>query len=204
MATAAATDRAVPALAPPPEPPRPRVLLTGTAFATASVVAVFAGLIGIYLAERAQALESAGVWLPEGAAIPLTPPNVAIVTLLMSSVTIQWAAYAIGNDDRPSAYTALGLTVLLAAAFVNMTAVLYGQMGLGLADSTAAVLIYTVTGAHLAMVGAAVLFAGVMAFRALGGQYGPRDREGLQAACLFWHANVAVFAVIWYAIYITK
>jgi hypothetical protein len=39
---------------PPPVPARPRVLLVGTVLACAAIVAVFAGLIGIYLASRAE------------------------------------------------------------------------------------------------------------------------------------------------------
>ena len=38
---------------PPPPPARPRVLLVATVLATAATVMVFAGLLGIYLRERA-------------------------------------------------------------------------------------------------------------------------------------------------------
>jgi hypothetical protein len=43
-----------------------------------------------------------------------------------------------------------------------------------------------------------------MGFRTLGGQLTGRAMEGLQAALLFWYVSIAVFAVIWYTIYITK
>ena len=55
------------------------------------------------------------------------------------------------------------------------------------------------------MVVGALVYAAVMTFRTLGGQYqGPRDREGLVAAALYWYTTIAVYAVIWYAIYVTK
>ena len=41
-------------------------------------------------------------------------------------------------------------------------------------------------------------------FRTLGGEYHGRDREGLVAAALFWYITIAVYAVLWYAIYVTK
>lgn len=203
MAAATAT-RPVPALAPPPQPRRPRALFVGTAFAAAAVGMAFLGLIAIYISVRSEAIAGGGTWLPEGVVIPLTPPNVALATLLMSVVTMQWAIYAIGNRDRNNAYLALGLTLLLGAAFANSTAYLYSQMGLVIADSPVGVLIYAISGAHLVLTIAALLYVGVVALRALGGEYTPRDHEGLSSAALFWYATVAVYALIWYTIFITK
>jgi cytochrome c oxidase subunit 3 len=200
----AAAVRPVPKLAPRPSPRHQQVLLTGTAFAAAASAMVFAGLIGLYLSERAQALASDTAWLPEGTVLPLTPANIAVATLLMSSITVQWAVYAIDNDDRNSSYVALGLTILLGLAFVNETSILYQRMELALADSVSATLIYTISGLHMAMVVGAAVYLGVMAFRALGGQFSSGDSSGIQAAAIYWHTAVGVFAVIWYAIYITK
>ena len=49
-----------------------------------------------------------------------------------------------------------------------------------------------------------MVFIVVVAFRTLAGQYSSRDREGVVAAALFWHVTVALYLVIWYAVYITK
>jgi hypothetical protein len=43
-----------------------------------------------------------------------------------------------------------------------------------------------------------------MAFRALGGQYSGRDREGIVAAALYWDVTVVVYTVIWFTIFVTK
>ena len=97
------------------------------------------------------------------------------------------------------------ITVIFGLGVINMGAYLYTVMGLDMSvASITPVLIYTITGAHLIMLAGAILFAGLMAFRALGGQYTSRQYDGLSAAALFWHAQVVVFLVIWYAIYITK
>ena len=45
---------------------------------------------------------------------------------------------------------------------------------------------------------------GLVAFRTFGGQYSGRDREGLIAASIFWYVTVAVYAVIWFTIFVTK
>jgi cytochrome c oxidase subunit III len=206
MATAVAdTGHDLPPALPSPAPPtRPRLTFIGTALASAAVFMAFAGLIGVYLSYRSQSLASTGKWLPTGAVIPLTPANTAFFTLLLSVVTMRWAVYAVTNNDRPHAYLALGLTILFGLCFINMTTFLYTQMHLGVAKSQAGVLIFVITGAHLALVMIALLYAALMTFRTLGGEYAGRDREGITAASLFWYVTVAVFAVIWYAIYVTK
>lgn len=193
-----------PASAPAPAPARPRVLLVGTGLAIAGCLTAFAGLLGIYLAARAETRAAGEAWLPEGASIPLTPANMAMLTLVLSAITMAWAVDAVRNNDRPHAYLALGITILFGVCFINAITFQYTQMGLGIRGSQAAVLIYVITGAHIAMVVAALVFAAVMTFRTLGGQYAGRDREGISAAALFWYATIAVHAVIWLAIYVTK
>lgn len=190
-----------------PEAPvaRPRVLMVGTAFAVAAMVLSFATLLGIYLTERSAAIYSGTAWIPDGVVIPLNQPNVMLFALLSSSITIQWAVDAARRDDRQQAYLALGLTVVFGLGVINMAAYLYTVMGLDMSvASVTPVLIYTITGAHLVALAGAIVFTGLMAFRALGGQYTSRQYDGLSAAALFWHAQVIVYVAIWYAIYITK
>lgn len=196
------TDAAL-ALPPAPAPARPRVLLVGTALATMATLMAFAGLIGLYLSVRADTLASGATWLPDGSNIPLTPGSMAFATMLLSGVTMWWAVDAVGKNDRQSAYLALGLTIFFGVAVINATSFLYTQMDLPV-TSTPGVFIFTVTGAHLAMIIIGLVFAAVMTFRTLGGDYHGRDREGLTAATMFWYATIAVHAVIWLAIYVTK
>jgi heme/copper-type cytochrome/quinol oxidase subunit 3 len=198
------TTVVLPELAPPPKPARPRVLMTATVVASAAVVMAFAAMLAFYLHTRAAALADTGTWLPEGVEMPLTPGNMAMITLAMSAVIMQWAVYAIGNDDRRSTYIALGLTVLLGAAYINEIAFYYTQMGDLTVGTPVGLLIFGISGAHLVLAGVAMLFVGLMAFRTLGGQYSARDREGIAAAALFWYVMVAAYAAIWYVIFITK
>ena len=98
------------------------------------------------------------------------------------------------------------MTLLLGLAYLNMAFYLFSIMGLDVdaADSSAPVLIYTLAGAHVAMTIVAMVFVGLMAFRALAGQYTSRQYDGLASAALFWHATVVVYAVIWFAVFVTK
>jgi heme/copper-type cytochrome/quinol oxidase subunit 3 len=189
-----------------PAPPvqRPRVLIVGTAFATAGMLMLFAGMLGVYLTRRSEALLAGDTWLPEGVDVQLTQPTMMLSTLVLSVFSIQWAVYAASRDDRINTYLSLGLTFVFGIAFVNMGSYNYSTMGFDVTANPQAVLVYAITGANIAMVVLAMVFVALMAFRALGGQQTSRAHDGISSAALFWHANVAVFFVIWLAIYVMK
>ena len=189
---------------PPPAPRRPRVLLLGAAFGAAGSVLTVVSLLAVYLQVRGDELAAGRTALPQGVVLPLTPGNMGMVTLAMAAVTMAWAVYSLRNDDRPHAYMALGLTLLFGVAFINSTVYLYQQLALAPTSGVMAGLLYAVTGSHLVMVAVGMVFAAVMGFQALGGQLTGRDAEGMSAAALYWYATIAVYAVIWYAVYITK
>ena len=202
MAAAVATIEELDEL-PPPPPARPRVLLVSTVLASAAAVMLFAGLIAVYLQERASVLAEGERWLPEGVDIPLTPGNMSLIGFVIACITMQWAVDAIGHDDRRHAWLAFGATLVVGAFHLVGTGYLYSQVGMAVSTVQGA-LFYAVTGAHLAMVGAAMVFAALMAFRTLGGRYSAKDREGVVAAALFWYVTGVVYAVIWYAVLVTK
>lgn len=185
---------------------RPRVLLIGTSLAAVASVAAFGVLFAAYFALRAERIAAGETWLPEGATIPLSPGNMSMVTLVMSLVTVQWAVHAGKVRDRGHTYLALALTVLFGVAHVVQMGYLFTEWGLALngEGTVPAVLIYTVIGAHLAMVAGALVFLVLMFLRSLGGQFTGNDVEGLSAAALYWYVTVALFVVIWYGILIVK
>jgi cytochrome c oxidase subunit 3 len=204
VTTDLAVEPVIPELAGAAAPARPRVLVTGTVVASAAVAMVFAGMLAFYAHTRAAAIEAEGSWLPEGVTLPLPPANMALITLVMSLVIMQWAVYAIANDDRRSTYIALGLSVLMGVAYINEICFYFTQMGDLTVDQPVGLLIFGITGTHLALAGIAIVFVLLMAFRTLGGQYSARDHEGIVAATLFWYVMVAVYAAIWFTIFVTK
>src|SRR5690606_23781062 len=117
MSTATAThDEAAYDLVPDdldPGTSRPRVLLVGTALVGAAIVVAFAALIGIYLRVRHGVITGtpvdgeAPLWFADGQTIPLTPANVAMATMLLSCVSMQWAVDSVKRDDRRGALFAM-------------------------------------------------------------------------------------------------
>src|SRR4051794_40555358 len=183
---------------PVPAPPaRPRVLLAGTALAAAATFMGIIGLVGMYVSARAAVITDGKPWLPDKAHIPLTPGNMAMATMVLSAITMWWAVDAVGKNDRQMAYLALGLTIFFGVAVINAMTFVYTQMHLAV-NTTPGVLIFTITGAQIAVIVAGLVYAAVMTFRTLGGEYRGRDREGLVAVTLFWYVAIATQAVIWY------
>jgi len=201
---ATSTDLEVFSDAPAPEPPRPRVLLVGSALASGSAAMVVLALVGVYARMRADVIASGERWLPDDLNVQLSSGNMGMVTLLMSGVTVAWAVYSLRNDDRVHAYLAFALSILLGVAYIPTVVYGWQQLGVGVTSSTQASLIFTITGLHVAMVGVGLAFLAVMAFRALGGQLTGRAAEGANAAALYWYVTIAVYGVVWYAITITK
>ncbi len=189
-------------------PPRPELLFLGTALASAAVALGYLGLIAHYIAERALALQAGQIWLPSGVSIPLTQPNFQGVTLAFSVVSIWWAAWSIRNDERFYTVIAYGLSTIFALAFIFQTFFLLNIMAMDLSavgpDGERTVLLYAVIGSHLVIMVAAIIYALVMAFRTLGGEFSSRYSEGVLSSALFWTVAVALYGVLWYVVYITK
>ncbi|MCP5025740.1 MAG: hypothetical protein GY929_05595 [Actinomycetia bacterium] len=200
---------AVPALPAPNTRIRPAVGLTGTGLACFAVTWFFGGLLGVYLSTRAAYVSQTGDWFPGESTIDLAQPNVMALTLVMASFTIAWSVFAIARDDRLNTYLSLAITMLLGVAYINQAFYLLNKTGLALnvgdgGAHPAAVLLYVVGVSHIALLAAALIFALIVMIRALGGDYSSHDREGVLSSALFFHVTVAIYMVIWYAVYITK
>jgi len=194
----------VSSLPPAPPPARPRMLFVGTALAVAAGTVLFAALLGAYLAARDAAGGTTAAWVPAEVTFREVATTVAMLTLVSSSVTVQWAVYAMARSDRRNSYLALGLTALFGLAYINSMAYVYRNMGLELARDEYSLLVYAITGTHVAVLFGAVVFVGLTAFRTLGGRYSAKDTEGITAAAVFWHFTVVVGVAIWAIVFALK
>ena len=116
---------------------------------------------------------------------------------------MQWAVYSISRDDRYHTYMAIGITMLLGLAFINQTTFLYRMAGITI-EQPEGPLFYAVTGGHLVMIALALVFMVLVLFRVLAGQYSSRMPDGVGAVAILWYAGVALYALIWFAVYVQK
>ena len=183
---------------------RPRAQLAATSFAIAGGALVIGTLIAVYLGMRDQIVRPGDVWVPSSVTIPNVSLGMALLTLVLSMVTMQWAVHAARHNDRPHTVVALATTLVLGAAFFNAVLFSMRGMNIGLADNRWTTLVYTLTGASLFIVIVATVYVVLMGFRTIGGDAGPSRHMPLVGAALFWHFSVATFGAIWYVVYIIK
>ncbi len=188
---------------PSPPPPAPRrQLFVGVSLAVVAAVMATGSMLAVWALQRREAIDLEGQWLPDGVTIPEVPTNVMLLAFIGICVFAQWAHYSASNDDRSHTALALGCTFLVGLLVVNAQIFVYSQMGLGIADGTYAVMFYAITGMFTALMIAGLLFTTVAAFRYIGGR--SADRELLAAHALYWYAMSAIYAGIWFLVYVTK
>jgi cytochrome c oxidase subunit 3 len=187
--------------APAPEPRRQ--VFVGTAVAVAAVASLMGGMLALYLRMRNDALSAVdGTWMPKEAKISMVPANVMLLALLPICIFAQWAVYSAKRDDKPHTGVALLLTALIGLAFINAQAFIYATIGLPANQGTYSAMFYSVTGVSMLLAIVGVVFSAVTAFRYLGGR--TTDREVVSAHALYWYAYSAIFAVVWFVVYVTK
>ncbi len=204
-------DAAVIEHAPPAAQLRPRSQLIAAAIYAGVAALGLATLIGVYLGARSTALAAGDTWIADGG-LPLTGPNIALFTLLLSIPAMAWAQHAIRHDDRQSLWVSYAIVLLLGAAFVNAQAFVLRSLdvtgnpdgGVGIDENTAMLLIFTIVGVHIALIAAGMLSVLVTVFRALGGRMDRTDRDAVDAVALYWYVTVALFGVLWYAVLVMK
>jgi heme/copper-type cytochrome/quinol oxidase subunit 3 len=195
------------ALPPAPAPARPRLLMIGTALVSGAVLALIAGMIGVYLYWRGQDGGFTTQWLPNKVVIPEVPANTMMGTMLGASVLVQWAAYSAVRNDRKGSALALALTAVFGLAVVNAQAFVYVRMGMPLISPDGKrynTVFYTLSGTILVLVAIATIVALVAMFRVLGGRLGPRNGEVVNAVALFWHTCTVCVVTAWYILYVLK
>jgi heme/copper-type cytochrome/quinol oxidase subunit 3 len=186
-----------------PDPAPRRQVFVGTALAMAAAASLVGALLALWLRLRHEAISGIdGRWMPKDVTVPLVPANVMLIALLPICIFAQWAVYSAKRDDKPHTALALGLVGLLGLAFVNAQAFIYATMKVPANQGSFSVMFYTVTGAAMLLAIIGIMFSAATAFRYLGGR--TTDRETVSAHALYWYAFSAVFAVLWFVVYVTK
>jgi cytochrome c oxidase subunit III len=186
-----------------PAPARPRMLLVATALTCAAAGMLFAGMLAVWIALRDAAGGTSAAWLPKGIVLPGVAANMMLIIMAGASVTVQWAVYAMAHDDRRDTVVAAALVVIFGVAVFNAQAYIYQQAGVGV-NSRYGALFFSVTGAFLVALVAGMIMAVIVVFRSLGGRYTSKRHEGISALALYWHFLTAVFAAVWFVVYVIK
>ena len=190
------------ALAAGPAPAPRNQIVMGATLATVAMVMLTGGMLAIWAVKRSAAIEAGQNWLPDGTIVPEVPSNVVLIAFPALCSFAQWAVWASKRNDRANTVFALGVSAFVALLILNAQAFIWNQMGIAVADGQYGSMFYAITGTFFALVMAGLLFSLVTTFRYLAGR--TREREILIAHAIFWYAMTAVYAAIWFLVYVTK
>ncbi len=170
-----------------------------------SEVMFFGGLFAAYFNIRANAQQ----WPPEQFQSTLNPlPLVlpATILLILSSVSCQYAVWAIRRDDRTVFLRAMAVTVILGISFLLMQATDYVHLGsvdgLTLASGTFGTTYYTLTGFHGAHVFGGVIMLSVILYRGMAGQFSAKHYDAVEGASIYWHFVDVVWILLFSLLYL--
>ena len=176
----------------------------------ASEVMFFGGLFAAYFIARSDAPS----WPPEEL---LTPEQVAAgvelhlefwlpfiltIILVISSITMQLAVWAIQKGDRAALIRWLFISITLGLVFLTGQIYDYTQLPFRADDTVFGTTFYTLTGFHGAHVFGGVVFMMVVLARSLAGQFSASHHEAVEACSFYWHFVDVVWIVLFTVLYI--
>lgn len=183
--------------------PAPRnQMIVGATMASVAMGMLIGGMLAVWALERREAIDAEGSWLPSGVTIPEVPSNVMLIAFAGVCSFAQWALWSARRDDRPHTIFALASSAFVAVLILNAQFFIFNQMGLGVADGRYGSMFYAIMGTFCALMIAGIVFSIVALFRYLGGR--TNERELLVAHGIYWYAMSAVYAAIWFVVYVTK
>jgi cytochrome c oxidase subunit III len=166
--------------------------------------------------QASRALATGGVWPPaplsDNVAHPMMVfdpwhlPLVNTLILLTSGTTVTWAHHALLHNDREGLKWGLIATVALGALFTLVQGYEYAHAPFGfnrdIEGNIYGSTFFMATGFHGFHVLIGTIFLAVCLFRALQGQFTPKQHFGFEAAAWYWHFVDVVWLFLFACIYI--
>ena len=173
--------------------------ILGMVIFVASEAMFFAAFFGAYFTIRANST----TWPPKGIPhLKIDLATILTVTLVSSSVVLQFAIRAIRRSDPRRALALLGLTISLGVAFLGLQLYDYSQLGFGVKDGTFGTLFYVMTGLHMAHVFGGVVFLTLVFGQGVSGVLSRTRYEPLEAGAIYWHFVDVVWLCLFAVFYL--
>ncbi len=149
-----------------------------------------------------------GVWPPKGTPIfdPWHLPLVNTLILLTSGTTVTWAHHALLNNDRRGLKWGLAATVVLGILFTSIQAYEYSHAAFAFSRDNGGNIygstFFMATGFHGFHVIIGTIFLLVCLFRAMKGDFTPKQHFGFEAAAWYWHFVDVVWLFLFSCVYV--
>jgi cytochrome c oxidase subunit 3 len=166
--------------------------------------------------QQARSLATGGVWPPapvvDGVAQatkifdPWHLPLINTLILLTSGTTVTWAHHALLGNDRRGLVWGLVCTIVLGMLFTSLQAYEYAHAAFAFSRDHGGNIFgstfFMATGFHGFHVLVGTIFLIVCLFRALKGDFTPKQHFGFEAAAWYWHFVDVVWLFLFACIYI--
>lgn len=190
------TDTALAAL-PSAGGEKPRNLLgTGVALACAGATMFFGALLAAYIELRA----GEKPWPPEHVELDQYLGNMLVITMLLASLSVQWAVSAVKRGEHRQGTAALAITIGFGLAFINLLSYTAGRAGFGAGEHAYGAVVTALAVGLGLVVSAASGLALLTMLRVRGSQVGPDNPDQAWATAWFWHFATTASIVVWFAV----
>lgn len=176
-----------------------KVMSMGMALAVSAGTMLFGGLIAAYLRLRT----AGGVWPPKDVSYDQYLGNMMALTMLLSVLTMEWACHSHARSLRNQAATALGVTLGLGIAFLNLLSYAAGRSGFDAASHPYGLVVTALTMLLGIAVGIGVFTVTLTLFRVSGRQLS-LGTDHLRTVAWYWHFTVAASVAVWYVVVVLK
>lgn len=129
-------------------------------------------------------------------------PLINTLILLLSGTTVTWAHHALLHNNRSGLIWGLVLTIILGISFTILQGFEYSHAAFNFAGNIYGSTFFMATGFHGFHVIVGTICLIVMLFRALGGDFTPKQHFGFEAAAWYWHFVDVVWLFLFACIYV--
>jgi cytochrome c oxidase subunit 3 len=145
-----------------------------------------------------------GHWPPQGTEVfdPWHLPLLNTLILLTSGTTITWAHHALIEGNRKGLIQGLLLTIVLGITFSCVQAYEYAHAAFSFGGSIFGSTFFMATGFHGFHVIVGTIFLIVCLFRAIKGDFTPKQHFGFEAAAWYWHFVDVVWLFLFTFVYV--
>ena len=180
---------------------RPRRVLTmAVLFLVTAGGMVFAALLGAYLHLR----RLAEPFPPADAEIDQYWGNLMVLTMLMGSVTAEWACSAVRRGQRKEAVAGFAVTLGLGLAFLNLLSFAAGHVEFDAVSHPYGTVVAALSMLLGLVAGLAVAFVTLTMFRVSGRQLLEPGADQPRAAACAWHFATIASVAVWYTVIVLK
>jgi heme/copper-type cytochrome/quinol oxidase subunit 3 len=180
---------------------RPRRVLTmAVLFLAAGGGMMFAALLGAYLHMR----RLAEPFPPPDTEIDQYWGNLMVLTMLMGSVTVEWARSALDRGQRKEGVAGFAVTLGLGLAFLNLMSFAAGHVEFDAVTHPYGTVVAALTMLLGLVVGLSVAFVSLTLFRVAGRQLLEPGADQPRATAWAWHFATVAAVAVWYTVIVLK